>query len=196
MQSEKGRKREREQQSEAGTDDQKAGGAVSSASATEALAALEAVKARSWDTLKSFNMSPGEMLTGLMQWSDVEQAADFFAKCPWPLSGTGRSVKRGRYGVHPPQWDGSQYSAGEPRQGELADFLDAILDCKPPLDRAGMKRAGQIVRCWDDWDKRGRINAMLCVWRDELKVAPALVESFVEGSGFLYYSDDEDAYSD
>ena len=107
MQREKGRKREREQQSEAGTDDQEAGGAASSASATEALAALEAVKARSWDTLKSFNMSPGEMLAGLMQWSDVEQAADFFAKCPWPLSGTGRSVTRGRYGVHPPQWDGS-----------------------------------------------------------------------------------------
>ena len=155
-----------------------------------------------WQRLAPLKISPCVMLKALLRWSDADKAGEFLAACPWETSvGDWHSSP---WGYGPPLWSGE---APVPVQGELADFLLAVKKLAgaggiirsdlqgPPLDAAGMKRAGKIIgAAWESADRNGRASGLIT---DIFQGLPAAsIASFIDGSGFACMSDDEECYSD
>eukprot|EP00964_Phaeocystis_antarctica_P011202 scaffold6162_cov59-Phaeocystis_antarctica.AAC.3 len=114
-----------------------------------------------WQRLAPLKISPCVMLKALLRWSDADKAGEFLAACPWETSvGDWRSSP---WGYGPPLWSAE---APVPVQGELADYLLSAKKLAgaggitrsdlhgPPLDAAGMKRAGKIIgAAWESADR-------------------------------------------
>ena len=139
-----------------------------------------------WQSLAPLKIHPCVMLKALLRWSDAAKAGNFLAACPWQTSiGDWRQAP---WGYSPPLWP-SKETTTPALQGELADYLMAVkkltFDLRPPLDAAGMKRAGMIIgTAWEPADKNGRASDAI---RHIFHGLPlSFVESFVEGSGFQY----------
>ena len=169
-----------------------------------------------WQRLVPLKISPYVMLKALLRWSDADKAGEFLAACPWETSvGDWRSSP---WGYGPPFWSAE---APVPVQGELADYLLAAKklaggptmmyhqllpaylqpagitrsDLQPPLDAAGMKRAGKIIgAAWESADRNGRASGLITDIFQDLPAAS--IASFIDGSGFVCMSDDEECYSD
>jgi hypothetical protein len=146
-----------------------------------------------WEALVQWSVSPRQLLIALLEWEDAGKAGRFLAACSWPTAGSVAPWSRGR----PPFWQSSQPT----NQGELQDYLIALVCLRPPLDVEAMERAGKIIgTAWEPSDRNGRADALIreMIWlgsqaSDGLsRLTAAHIGAFVNASGFLYDSDPED----